>query len=309
MTCGGTGRGIPVTICPFVRRHPLSLNYPRLVGEQEELQARADEHIWYHTIDLGQGVVTKGLGVHWHSSETFPDFAGRSVLDIGAWDGYYSFLAERKGANRVVALDNYAWGVDFGARTAYWNDCIARGTLPDHGRDLVDFWAPELPGRRGFEFARSVLDSKVEPVLADFATMDLNGIGTFDVVLYLGVLYHMKEPLSCLERVRAVTKEIAVIETEAVHIEGLEGSSLAQFHAGDEVRADFGNWYVPTIEALHSWCRAAGFSTVKTILGPPSPPLETESPRERLGRTISGTPRRPTSAPSANYRAVVHAFP
>lgn len=281
------------------------------MDEREELQARTDEHIWFHTIDLGQGVVTKGLGLHWHGPDTFPDFAGRSVLDIGAWDGYYSFLAERQGADRVVALDHYAWGVDFGARTAYWNDCIARGALPDHSRDLVDFWAPELPGRRGFEFAASVLHSKVEPVLADFATMDVAELGTFDVVLYLGVLYHMKEPLTCLERVRAVTKEIAVIETEAVHIEGLEGSSLVQFHAGDALRADFGNWYVPTIEALHSWCRAAGFSSVRTILGPPAgPPIEAESRRDRLGRRISGLPRRTKlSAPSANYRAVVHAIP
>ena len=56
--------------------------------------------------------------------------------------------------------------------------------------------------------------------LADFQTVDLDEVGQFDVVLYLGVLYHMKEPLTCLERLRAVTKEVAVIETEAVHIAG-----------------------------------------------------------------------------------------
>ncbi len=281
------------------------------MDEQEDLQARTDAHTWFHTIDLGHGVVTKGLGYHWHGPDTFPDFTGRSVLDIGAWDGYYSFLAERQGASRVVALDHYAWGVDFGARTAYWNDCIARGELPDHSRDLVDFWVPELPGRRGFEFAASVLGSKVEPVLGDFATMDLEPLGAFDVVLYLGVLYHMKEPLSCLERVRSVTKDVAVIETEAIHIEGLEGTSLVEFHAGDEVRSDFGNWYVPTIEALHAWCRAAGFSSVRTILGAPvGPPLSAESRRDRVGRRISGLPPRTSlSAPSGNYRAVVHAFP
>ena len=70
----------------------------------------------------------------------------------------------------------------------------------------------------------------------------------------------MKEPLTCLERVRAVTKEVAVIETEAVHLEGLEHEALMQFHAGSSLRTDFGNWYVPTIEALHNLCRAAGFS-------------------------------------------------
>jgi tRNA (mo5U34)-methyltransferase len=280
------------------------------VVSPEELQAQTDGHIWFHTIDLGNGVMTKGLGVHWHGPDTFPDFTGRTVLDIGAWDGYYSFLAERQGASRVVAVDHYAWGVDFGARNAYWKDCIARGTLPDHSRDLKDFWAPELPGRRGFDFAVATLGSKVEPRLADFATMDLDALGAFDVVLYLGVLYHMKEPLTCLERVRAVTKEVAVIETEALHIEGYDDACLVQFHAGDALRADFGNWYVPTIEALHSWCRAAGFSSVRTVLGPPDgPPIEAESRRDRIGRRISGLPRRTRlSAPSVNYRAVVHAF-
>ena len=100
------------------------------------------------------------------------------MLDIGAWDGYYSFEAERRGASRVVALDHYAWGVDFGARGAYWNECMAQGVLPDHERDTTDFWRPEPAGRRGFDFARQALDSKVEPVLADFMTADLDGSGS-----------------------------------------------------------------------------------------------------------------------------------
>ena len=98
--------------------------------------------------------------------------------------------------------------------------------------------------------------------MADFQTVDLDALGQFDVVLYLGVLYHMKEPLTCLERLRAVTREVAVIETEAVHLQGLDHEVLLQFHAGSSLRTDFGNWYVPTIEALHNLCRAAGFARI-----------------------------------------------
>ena len=193
--------------------------------------------------------------------------------------------------------------------------------LPDQSRDETDFWQPDLPGRRGFELAKAALGSGVEPVVADFQTVDLAGIGQFDVVLYLGVLYHMKEPLTCLERVRAVTKEVAVIETEAVHLQGHEGEVLMQFHAGSSLRTDFGNWYVPTIDALHNLCRAAGFSRVHTVVGPPAPPppAPVDAPsggaRQRLARRIGGrpvpapSPASPPSAPSANYRAVVHAFP
>ena len=80
------------------------------------------------------------------------------------------------------------------------------GTLPDQGRDTPTFGAAIFRAGRGFDFANSTLESKVEPVLADFTTVDLAPSATFDVVLYLGVLYHMKEPLTCLERVRAGTQ-------------------------------------------------------------------------------------------------------
>ena len=277
----------------------------------QELQAQADTFGWYHTIDLGNGVVTKGISVQETSAGVIPDVSGRSVLDIGAWDGKFSFAAERAGASRVVALDHYAWGVDFVARGAYWAECIANGTLPDQSRDETDFWRPDLPGQRGFNFAKAALDSKVEPVVGDFQKVDLDELGVFDVVLYLGVLYHMKEPLTCLERLRAVTKEVAVIETEAVHIQGFDREVLMQFHAGSDLRVDFGNWYVPTIEALHNLCRAAGFSEVRTVIGPPPPPAGWEggpSLRQKVGSRVGGLPIPPASAPSLNYRAVVHAF-
>ena len=154
---------------------------------------------------------------------------------------------------------------------AYWAECIHNGTLPDQSRDETDFWRPDLPGRRGFEFAAAALSSKVTPVVGDFQHIDLDELGEFDVVLYLGVLYHMKEPLTCLERLRTVTTEVAVIETEAVHLNGLDHEALLQFHAGSSLRTDFGNWYVPTIEALHNLCRAAGFSDVRTVVGPRRP--------------------------------------
>ena len=274
-----------------------------------ELQAQADAFGWYHTIDLGNGVVTKGISVQETAEGVIPDVKGKSVLDIGAWDGKFSFAAEKRGASRVVALDHYAWGVDFVARGAYWEECIRNGTLPDQSRDETDFWNPDLPGRRGFEFAAAALDSKVEPVVADFQTVDLDVLGQFDVVLYLGVLYHMKEPLTCLERLRAVTKEVAVIETEAVHLQGLDNEVLLQFHAGSSLRTDFGNWYVPTIEALHNLCRAAGFARIETVVGPsPPPPVTSQGPVHEVLRRVRGTPEPVRSAPSQNYRAVVHAF-
>jgi tRNA (mo5U34)-methyltransferase len=266
-----------------------------------DLRARADSLTWFHSIDLGDGVVTNGLseGGQTLRADQFPEFGGRTVLDIGAWDGYYSFLAERSGASRVVALDHYVWGVDIAAREQYWNECRDAGTLPDHARDLTDFWRPDLPGRRGFELAKEVLDSGVEPVVADFATVDLDSVGVFDVVLYLGVLYHMKEPLRCLERVRAVTGEVAVIETAAISIPCAGGLPLLRFLAGSELNRDFGNWNQPNIEALEAMAIAAGFSRTEVIQGPPN--VEPEA-RRRLRRD----PRAEEGV--CDYRAIIHAY-
>jgi len=274
----------------------------------DELEARADALGWFHRIDLGQGVVTKGLSTGpYLGPDKMPDLSGKSVLDIGAWDGYYSFQAERLGAARVTALDHYVWGVNLAARQAYWEECAQQGVLPDHGRDMTDFWQPELPGRRSFEFAKEVLGSKVEPILADFATADLSDIGCYDVVLYLGVLYHMKEPLTCLERLASVTEQVAVIETQAVAIEGLEGQNLMQFFGGEFI-GDYGNWFVPTMDGLRQLALAAGFSRIVPIVEPPAMPRSPLAARLRkaLGRgPIPG----PTTHPALTYyRAVVHAY-
>src|SRR5688500_10411773 len=79
----------------------------------------------------------------------------------------------------------------------------------------------------------------------------------------------MKEPLTALERLRRATKEVAVIETEALWVRHHEDESLLAFYPGDELSADFGNWYAPNERALHALCRAAGFGRVVTVAGPP----------------------------------------
>jgi len=268
---------------------------------QEEVNALG----WYHTIDLGNGVVTPGQSNTVPlDGDRFPDVKGKSVLDIGAWDGYYSFEAEKRGASRVVALDHYVWCIDFGARTEYWNRCKEQGILPDLDRDEVDFWHPDAPGKRGFDFARAALNSSVEDVVADFMTIDLDALGTFDVVFHLGVLYHVMEPFTALRRVRAVTREMAVIETVAIAVEHHAEQPLVAFYAGDDLSADYGNWFAPSERALHNMCRAAGFSRVETKAGP----MELASPVapgliQRVRRMV------PIPPPRLNtYRLVVHAF-
>ena len=271
--------------------------------ETAELRARVDGLLWYHSIDLGGGVVTPGVSKTPVRTEALPDFNGRSVLDIGAWDGYYSFLAERGGAARVLALDHYMWQLDFVARQAYWDECARRGVLPDPARDREFLTRDDLPGRRGFDLARQALNSRVEPVVGDFMSMDLDELGSFDVVLMLGVLYHLPEPFQALQRLRRITREVAVIETEAVQIVGRESEPLSLFLPGDEMNADHTNWNAVTEAGLHAMCRAAGFRRVVTKAGPRG-----ETPVIRARRGLRDAASRFGGLPKTrHYRIVVHA--
>src|SRR5207248_901707 len=67
---------------------------------------------WFHQIDLG-GMLTRGVkpmaNAAFQASVALKDIAGKTVLDVGAWDGYFSFAAERGGAARVLATDHFCW--------------------------------------------------------------------------------------------------------------------------------------------------------------------------------------------------------
>jgi tRNA (mo5U34)-methyltransferase len=275
---------------------------------------------WYHSIDFGDGVVTPGNPPDEQMlAEGLPDLEGKSVLDIGAWDGFWSFVAEQRGAAEVVAMDHYAWCVDFPRRLLYWERCESQGKTPDHRLDFTEFWEPEtMPGRAGFDLARSQLKSSVGPIVTDFMTADPELVGTFDVVLFLGVLYHLREPLTALERVLALTKEVAVIETEAIAVLGMPGARLLEFHESGGLRGDYTNWYVPTESALHALCRAAGFSRVETKIGPPPAKrlmkttarrIEHEATSRILRSDSDDRHSRDSSNPAiTRYRICVHAY-
>jgi tRNA (mo5U34)-methyltransferase len=206
---------------------------------REELQAKVDALRWYHTIDLGQGVVTRGVDntPERLSRVQLPqNLSGRTVLDIGAWDGFFSFEAERRHAARVVASDYYSW----------------------HGVG----WSTGQ-GKAPFELARSVLNSRVEDVDLDIMELSLERIGVFDVVLFLGVLYHLPNPLLALERVASVTKDLLIVET-VVDMVGISRPAAA-FYPGRELSSDPTNWWGPNHAAVRAMLRTVGFARVETM--------------------------------------------
>jgi tRNA (mo5U34)-methyltransferase len=206
---------------------------------RDELQQRVNALRWYHTIDLGQGLVTRGID---NTPERLArvrlpeSLSGQSVLDIGAWDGFFSFEAERRRASRVVATDYYAWhGVGWGTGE----------------------------GKAAFQLAREVLGSRVEDV--DVGVMDLSPerVGTFNVVLFLGVLYHLPNPLLALERVASVTEDLLILET-VVDMVGVNRPAAA-FYPGRELSGDPTNWWGPNHAAVEGMLHSVGFSRVEVI--------------------------------------------
>jgi tRNA (mo5U34)-methyltransferase len=233
---------------------------------------------WYHQsavqIDLGNGVLTPGGKTQADISREWELFAlgdltGRSVLDVGGIDGAFAFLAERDGAARVAVLDHYLWATDADHYSRIYQEHVKAGKTPPAPHESKA-WHPErMPTRWRFDTARQALGSNVEAITLDFADSDLQEVGKWDVVLYLDVLYHMPDPVGALSRVAEVTREQAIIETEAMFIRG-HPEALWRFFPAGELNHDRSNWWAPNINALMGLLGAAGFRDGEILDGEPT---------------------------------------
>ncbi len=208
--------------------------------EPNEIRARVAQLRWHHSIDLGHGIVTPGQDNSPRKLARLnlpASFAGKTVLDVGAWDGFFSFEAERRGAAKVLATDSYSWN---GSHD--WGD------------------------KRGFLLAREVLGSKVQDQDIDVLDLCPERVGgTHDVVLFLGVLYHMKHPMLAVERVASITRDMVIVET-VVDMLNTRRAAMA-FYPGDELGKDATNWCGPNPKAVVGMLKAAGFKRVEIVAG------------------------------------------
>jgi tRNA (mo5U34)-methyltransferase len=242
------------------------------VEEREDLRRRVEALSWVHRIDLGGGLVTPGA---WKRSALVEraldrlDLSGKSVLDIGCWDGLWSFEAERRGAASVLAVDD-----------------LSQRSLDDQPT---------------FRLAHEALGSRVE-YLGDLdvhrAAERLAG-RTFDVVLFLGVYYHLKHPLLALSNLRRLTRPGGVLLTEGPVRPGRR--ARADFFHSRTHKDDPSTWFLPTLPCLREWIECSYFE-VEEVLRPPWP--------RRLGPLLAlkdGARRLLGSASLSTWRCVVRA--
>lgn len=197
-----------------------------------ELESAVQKVTWYHTIGLPDGTVTDGVNA---SADTLKqldalglplDCRDLDVLDIGCRDGFFSFEMERRGAN-VVAID-------------YMH-----------------------PQHTGFPVAARALRSQVPFRIANVYELEPETYGSFDVVLFLGVLYHLRNPLLALDRIRSVCKSGAklFVESEVASSKDIADSAAPawQFFPGTSHNDDASNMWAPNEPGLRAVLEEAEF--------------------------------------------------
>ncbi|HBY62312.1 MAG TPA: hypothetical protein DEH78_21020 [Solibacterales bacterium] len=205
---------------------------------------------WYHTLDLGHGVVTPGFFDHRPALPYYhlpADLTGLRVLDVATYNGFWAFEFERRGASEVVALDiEKAADIDLApARRAQMT--------PE-----------ELAVRTGlgFEIAREVFGSKVRREICNVYDLSPERFGTFDLVFCGDLMVHLSNPIRALQRIRSVTKGFAVLtEMYDEQLERGPDYRLMNYMGGmnDYV------WWMFSFGAYRQMIRDAGFGDVRLM--------------------------------------------
>lgn len=212
---------------------------------------------WYHRIELPGGVVTPGWAPLDPAAYRLPaDLTGMRVLDVGAWDGYWSFECLRRGAREVVAIDDFSDGLGGPAADALIESRRRLGWVPfDLCAEALGYGPPRLKRQ----------EMSVYEVLE-------GGLGRFDLILFFGTYYHLRHPLLALERLAEISAgdiylESAILDDYSVYHGGLAngypgGQGVMEFYPEDQYGANPTCWWVPTLACLAAQCDAAGWPYV-----------------------------------------------
>jgi SAM-dependent methyltransferase len=171
--------------------------------DAQELKRRLADYNFYHIIDLGDGIFTPGSRDLTKSQAPVLaaieslDLAGKRVLDIGCRDGLYSLAAERRGAAEVIGIDN------------------------DLSRGAVELVIPHLR-------------SKVRMHELNLYDLTPERFGKFDVVVFAGVLYHLRYPFWGLKVIKDVMQSGGTLIIETAICYGMEKHAMLYCPIGDE---------------------------------------------------------------------------
>jgi tRNA (mo5U34)-methyltransferase len=208
---------------------------------KEWVKSQVDaEAYWFHKLEIFPDLMTPG----WSNPKTeklpyfgLPaDLTGMRVLDVGCAEGFFSFEAERRGAKEVVAIDS----------------------SPD--------------SVRRFNICRNALGSKATAYLCNVYEPNPRTFGTFDIVFFFGVLYHLRHPVLALEKILSVCTGTMLLQTASLDIPTHRDVALARFFPfgmpsgpADNPKFDPTVFWMPNAACTRALVEHAGFLNVEML--------------------------------------------
>ena len=182
---------------------------------------------WHHNFEIYPGVFTNGSYSPNFIVEKLglaDDLSGMSVLDIGASDGFYSLACQRRGA-RVTA---------------------------------VDYRHKSTSGFAAMETLNNVEITHIQSNLYDIP----ESVGAFDIVLCLGVIYHLPDIPRALWKLAGLCKGRLMLES---YVESFGSDApMARYYEADSLSGDLTNFWAPNVQCMQAMMRDCGFSIAKT---------------------------------------------
>jgi tRNA (mo5U34)-methyltransferase len=209
-----------------------------------DLAREVARYPWYHTLELADGVVTEGMFDHRPAVGRYllpPDLAGMRCLDVGTMDGFWAFEMERRGAREVLAAD------------------VARVEdldWPPLWRARVDPTLDETKGAR-FHLARAALGSSVQRIERSVYEL-ASDLGEFDLIFCGDLLVHLKDPITAIQRMRAVCRGSTIVCNPVKRFRFGRGRPLAELDGIDEFQ-----WWLLSEASIERMMLATGFATVE----------------------------------------------
>jgi len=259
---------------------------------------------WYHKVELPCGTVTPGWAPLNKEKYCIPeDLTGMRVLDIGSWDGYWTWEALKRGAKEVVAIDDFSdtCGVPEAERSAKW-------ATFDICREAFGFtFTTDTEGI----WYRNNGKSYQRVQRKEISVYDIPELGKFDVVFFFGTLYHLKHPLLALEKISEVCNGSVYIETAALDDfspykggigNGYNGEMVMEFYPGKEYGYNDSNWWTPTLQTLGSMLASVGFKDIEAweLTGTPSAVSECRGFASATKDPVNFPANRPDDLPTYN---------
>ena len=225
------------------------------------------EPYWFQRVEVFPGYFSPGWDDPAENKLPYyglpEDLSGMRVLDIGCAEGFFSFEAERRGAREVIGIDSFPDSV------------------------------------RRFEIAKAGRQSSANAFLMNVYDLEPKRLGTFDLVLFFGVFYHLKHPQLALERILSICTGTLLFQTHVYEEPAVKDVPCARFYPHGMLSGLQGEHFDPTVFWLFNGACCAGmldhvgFTDIEVVSQSPHPYVV----RARVPEPSPGEPPDQTQSP------------